>query len=77
MVERDRNMILDYNYVGYELGIKELIPFPCLDVRNWVWEMIEQMTEISFSYVHEFIWYEVGFVILDIITLNPHHNLPL
>jgi hypothetical protein len=34
-------------------------------------------TKVPFSYVHEFIWYEVNFVTLDIIAEATHHNPPL
>jgi hypothetical protein len=73
-VERDRDIILDHDYVGYGLGNKEFILFPCLDVRDWVWEIIEQMTEVPFSYMYQFFWYEGSFVILDIISQASHHK---
>jgi len=34
MVERERDMILGYDYVGYGLGNNKFILFPCLDVRD-------------------------------------------
>jgi hypothetical protein len=60
--------------VGYGLGNEEFILFPCLDVRDWVWEMIEQMPEVPFSYMYQFFWYEGSFVILDIILQASHHK---